>query len=432
MKIERLPKDKQRTVSLNITAVGRQGEGMAELDGQRIYVPGALPGETVTATVREQVDRDVFRASLDSINTSSIGRVTPPCRHYEHCGGCTLQHMRMDAYQTWKLSSIQSLLDQAGIKPETIDDPVFIPHATRRRADFAVSRNSKVIKAGFRARRSHDITDIDECLIIHPDLLNILAQSKPFLARLMKDRSEVGLFLQMVGGQAEAVITGPLNAQTSDMKLMETISEWAHKLNLCRISTRRNERDEAEVLLQPRPIIAHFGAMAVKLPPQAFLQPSAEGEVALTSTVMDMLDDVKGKTYADLFAGCGTFAGRMMDRGNVHAFEFDNQAVAALTNARQSRLKAERRNLFTAPLSAKELKPYAAIVMDPPRAGAQAQAMELAKSDVGTIVYVSCNPSTFAKDVKILQAGGYKLKQLRVVDQFIWSPHTELVALLSR
>jgi 23S rRNA (uracil1939-C5)-methyltransferase len=289
-----------------------------------------------------------------------------------------------------------------------------------------------VIKAGLRARRSHEIADIGECLIIHPELLRVLEQSKTFLVRLMKDRGEVDLFLQMVDGQVEAAITGPLNAGASDIRLMETVSEWAHALNLCRISTRRNERDETETLLQPRPMIAHFSAMTVRLPPQAFLQPSSEGEAALSSAVLSMLEGVKGKTYADLFAGCGTFAGRMLERGSVHAYEFDRQAVAALTDARQSRLKIERRNLFTAPLSAKELKTFAAVVMDPPRAGAQAQATELAKSDVNTIVYVSCNPSTFAKDVKIMQAGGYKLKRLRVIDQFIWSPHTEVVGLLSR
>lgn len=432
MKYERLPPDKQRIISITMESLGRQGEGMAMLDSQRIYVPGALPGETVTAILREQVDRDVFRASLDAVTTHSAEREIPPCRHYEHCGGCSLQHMKMDAYQTWKTSSVYTVLEQAGIKAGNIDDPVFIPHATRRRAGFAVSRRGYTISAGFHGKRSHDITDIDACLLVHPKLLDILERSKPFLARLMKDRSEIGFFIQAIDGQAEIVLTGALAMQAGDMRFIETVSEWVHALDLCRVSMRRNERDEAETLLQPRPMAGHFGSMSINLPPMAFLQPSAEGEAVLANTVMDMLSGVKGKTFADLFAGCGTFTGRLLEKGSVHSYEFDREAVETLNNARQPRLKAEHRNLFTMPLQPRELKNFSAVVMDPPRAGAQAQAAELAKSGIGAVVYVSCNPSTFAKDVKIMQAGGYRLQRLRLVDQFVWSPHAEIVGLLRK
>lgn len=429
MKPERLPKDKQRTLILNIIALGRQGEGMAVQDGQRIYVPGALPGEEVKVTLREQVDRDVFRASLESVVEPSAGREVPPCRHYERCGGCTFQHMKIETYQAWKTSSVHKLLDQAGINAETVDTAVFIPRATRRRAGFAVSRHGNAIKAGFRGNRSHEIADIDECLLVHPKLLDILEHSKPFLARLMKDHSEIDLFIQAIEGQAEIVLTGALGMQTNNMRFMEILSEWVNALDLCRISMRRNQRNEPETLLQPRPMRAHFGSMAVILPPLAFLQPSAEGEAALTAAVMDMLASIKGQTFADLFAGCGTFTGRLLEKGSVHAYEYDRQALAALHQARQPRLKTERRNLFTAPLQPRELKPFSAVVMDPPRAGAQAQAEELAKSDIDALVYISCNPSSFAKDARILQQGGYKLQRLKVIDQFTWSSHTELASL---
>ena len=429
MKPGRLASKEQTSIKTTISALGPQGDGLAVGDGRRVYIPGALPGEMVRATLREQMDRGVYKASLDEIITASPQRVAAPCVHYKQCGGCALQHLEMGAYRAWKVEQVRARLEKAGLHPDIWDDPVFIPEATRRRATFAVLKRGGTLLAGFHGSRSHTIVAIDRCLLLVPELTDILERSKPYLLRVLTDGQAADLLLQGVDGQIEGVLTGKIE---SNLAALEAFSDWTNDLNLNRLSKRRNERDEPEIVVQRQPVLARFGPLCVALPPAAFLQPGREGEAALADAVRVLLEGEKGPS-ADLFAGCGTFSGALLALGAVHAVEIDGPAAAALTSAGAGyNLRVEKRNLFTNPLIPRELDKFNNVLLDPPRAGASAQALQLAASRVRHIVYISCNPASFARDAAILCEGGYRLRRVRIVDQFIWSTHTELAALFTR
>jgi len=231
-----------------------------------------------------------------------------------------------------------------------------------------------------------------------------------------------------VNGQAEIVITGPVGKKGyPDFAVHEAVAALAQQAKVSRVSWRGRDRDEPEILLEISPLRARFGALEVPLPPLAFLQPTAAGEVALASAVMELLPD-RGR-FADLFSGCGTFSGAMLERGTVDAFENNEPAVRALEKARGVKpLQPTYRDLFRNPLRAEETKRYDAIVFDPPRAGAQAQADALAAGKVPLLIGVSCDPVSFARDARALVDGGYTLESVKVIDQFTWSHHVELVA----
>jgi 23S rRNA (uracil1939-C5)-methyltransferase len=245
---------------------------------------------------------------------------------------------------------------------------------------------------------------------------------------ILQDGKAADIFIQTVGGQCEVVITGAVGKKgRPDLDVFETVGQLAQDLKIDRVSWRAREHGEAEVMVEVNPLRAVFGRLHVVLPPLAFLQPTKAGEDALMSAVMDALPD-NGK-FADLFSGCGTFSGPMLARGAVDAYESVESAVRALERSKGTEpLKAHQRDLFQSPLMGDEAERYDAIVFDPPRAGAQEQATALAGSKVPRIIGVSCSPSTFARDARILVDGGYRLLSITVVDQFTWSHHVELVA----
>jgi len=254
----------------------------------------------------------------------------------------------------------------------------------------------------------------------------------PLLASMLQEGKPATAFIQTVGGQFEIVITGPVGERgTPDAAVREAMAALADRLGIDRISWRAHLGDAPAVMIERRPLHARFGALEVALPPLGFQQPTPAGEAALVAAVLEALP-AAGR-FADLFAGSGTFSGPMLARGAVDAFENAAPAVRALDDARYGLpLKAIRRDLYREPLARDEAGRYEAIVFDPPRAGAEAQARELAASAVPVLVAVSCNPATFARDARILIDGGYRLDSVRVIDQFTFSHHVELVAGFSK
>jgi 23S rRNA (uracil1939-C5)-methyltransferase len=436
MKPRRLNDIERDPIALHIASLGREGEGLAVHEGKRIYVPGALTGEDVLAIPTDQIDRDVLRATLTDVLFSAPDRVQPPCAHYSACGGCALQHLAIPAYRSWKKGTVHEHLARAKIAPVVWDAPLFIDAATRRRASFAVVKRNGRVHSGFHGHRSHRMAEIERCLLMRPKLSAALSGAKPWLARLLREGQAGSLFIQEVSGAVEVVLTGPLERTHRPAEQAEVFSEWASASGLSRIAWRPQARVEPETMIAFRPLVARFGGLDVPLPPGAFLQPSFEGELALSETVLAYLADAalpKGAAIADLFAGCGTFSGPLLERGPVHAVEMAASPVAALKAAKAGpRLTIEQRNLFTRPLLTSELKRFNAVVLDPPRAGAEAQAQALAGSGVQVVVYVSCNPAALAKDAATLMRAGFAFRRARLVDQFIWSAHSELVALFSR
>jgi 23S rRNA (uracil1939-C5)-methyltransferase len=408
--------------------LGPQGDGVHRAEAGPVYVERALPGETVEAKM-EKGAGGAARGTLMRIIEPSPHRAAAPCKHYEICGGCSLQHADEAFYRDWKSRIVREALEKKALRPQTWGAPIFLPAASRRRAAFAAVKHKSGVTLGYHRRRTHDVTEISECLVADPVIMACRAKLPPLLAPLLQRGRATDVFIQTINGLSEVVITGPRDKK--GLALHEAVAHMAQAANISRVAWRARERDEPEIMLERAPLMAKFGELNVTLAPRAFLQPTKAGEEVLVRAVMDALP-VTGK-YADLFSGCGTFAGSMLTRGPVDAFEHDAAAVRALSRARGGKpLNAVQRDLFRAPLSPDGLNRYDAVLFDPPRAGAHEQAKALADSKVPRVIGVSCNPATFARDARILTDGGYTLDSVTVVDQFIWSHHVELVAVFSK
>lgn len=348
------------------------------------------------------------------------------CRHFGTCGGCAFQDMPDDAYRALKRSFVVDALAQNGLESVEVDSVIEVRPATRRRAVFKLAKRGGEVRAGFHAAQSHSIVDMHECLVLTPRLFAMVGQLRELFAVLLNDGEDVE-------AHATDTDTGPDIALRWSRKLTPAISaelaRWAQARKIARVTLNGNIATEFAT-----PAIT-FGKARVSLPPESFLQPTREGETVLRDKVLAAIRNAK--TVADLFAGCGTFTFPLAEKARVHAVELDKPALAAIAaTARATQglkpIATEARDLFKVPLSGDELTPYDAVVLDPPRAGAQAQARALASSKVRRIAYVSCNAETFARDARILVDGGYKPGAVTPVDQFLWSPHIELVAAFAR
>ena len=397
---------------LTILRLGHHGDGIAE---GPVYVPRTLPGEVVTGAV------EAGRVAQPRILHPAPQRITAPCPHYRTCGGCALQHARDDFVATWKQDVIRQALAAQGLAAE-FRAPHISPLYSRRRATFAGRRLKKGALVGFHARASDVITPVPDCLILHPDLTAALplledltswAGSRKTALALALTRSEVGLDLAVTGGKA------------MDDGLRAMLGQWAGQSGLARLAW------EGEVIAQMRPPLQQMGRARVAPPPGAFLQATLAAEAAMQAALREICADAR--RVVDLFAGCGTFTLPLAEMAEVHAVEGSADMLAALDRGwRQAvglkRVTHEARDLFRRPLLAEDLSRYDCAVIDPPRAGAEAQMHALAVSDVGCIGAVSCNPTTFARDARILVQGGYRLDWVQLIDQFRFSPHVELAA----
>ncbi|MCK9909005.1 class I SAM-dependent RNA methyltransferase [Microbacteriaceae bacterium K1510] len=407
------------TEQLTITGIGHRGDGVADTPHGAVYVPYALPGEVVTV---EKVAGHPDRRHLVHVDKPSHERVPAVCKHFGTCGGCALQHWSLAEYHQWKHGLVVEALAQAGVIAP-VDEIIIDAHGEgRRRAVLHARRGTHdVLEVGFTAPRAHHIVAIDSCPILTPSLGGAIKAAWA-IAEILKP-AQKPLDIQVTatdsGMDVDVRGSGPLNAAvtTSLAKLVE-----AHKL-------ARLTRHGELVAQRMQPLLT-VGRSQVPLPPGSFLQATVLGEETLARLVIEHVG--KAKRVADLFAGIGTFALRLAEKARVTAADSEASAVKAMERAAQmtSGLKpveAVARDLFRRPHLPMELKGFDAVVFDPPRQGAEAQARELAKSNVKTIVGVSCDAATFARDAKILIAGGYKLVRVTAVDQFRWSPHVEVV-----
>jgi len=407
---------------LTIVRLAHRGDGLAETAAGPVYVPYALPGETVEV---ERVPGHADRRHLLRVDEGSDERIAPICPHFGTCGGCAVQHWRWDRYRAWKRGLVVTALAQAGLATE-VDDLVDAHGEGRRRAVFHARPGSRdILAVGFAALRAHDVVAIDHCPVLAPPLAGALDAAWD-IAEVLKSAGkplDIQITASNTGLDIDVRGSGPVAAP----RLAE-LARVAEKHKLARLTRH------GELVAQRAAPIVTMGRATVVLPPGAFLQATAEGEAALARLVAAHVGDAKN--IADLFAGLGPFALRLAERARVTAADSDADAIAALTRAAATPglkpVVAEVRDLFRRPFAAKELGSYDAVVFDPPRRGAEAQARELAAATVPVIVAVSCNPATFARDAKILVAGGYRMARVTPVDQFRYSAHVELVARLER
>jgi 23S rRNA (uracil1939-C5)-methyltransferase len=419
---------REELVELAIERVGARGDGIAQYRGDPVFVPFTVPGDHVRARLgaRRHGGREGF--VVDWL-ASGPGRGAPRCRHFGTCGGCALQHLDHESYQRIKLRVLHSALERVGIDPGVVGPMRLVP-PERRRARLGISRPRDPrlpARVGYRERFRHNLVDLRECPVLEPALFALIGR----LPQVARD-------LIPPGGSAEATLTRTDSgidllmeaAERPELSACEVLARFAEECDLARIVWRSGP-DEL-VVVERRPVRVLLSGIAVPFPPGAFLQASPSAEMILVEEVLSAVGPAR--PAVDLFAGLGAFAFALACDGPVHAVEGDVGTAAALARAAadQPRATVERRDLARNPLPADALSRYAAAVFDPPRAGAARQAEALAASAVATVIAISCNPASFARDAATLVSGGYRLERVTPVDQFVWTPHLELAATFRR
>jgi 23S rRNA (uracil1939-C5)-methyltransferase len=407
---------------LAIARVGRRGDGIAETPAGPLYVPYTLPGEAAEV---DQWPGHPDRRHLVKIEAASPQRIAAICPHFGTCGGCALQHWAPAPYRDWKRGLVVEALAEMGFDAAIgeLVDPLIDAHGEgRRRAVFhAWRRAGDVLEVGFAALRAHHVVAIDHCPVLAPSLNGAIEVAWAIAEALAAERKPLDIQVTATEAGLDVDVRGSGPLTSARMTALARLAE-AHRL-------ARLTRHGETVAQRALPIVT-MGHAKVVLPPGAFLQATGAGEAALAALVVEHCGTAK--SVGDLFAGVGPFALRLAERAKVMAADNDQEAVVALQEAAKApRLKpitAERRDLFRRPFITKELARLDAVVFDPPRQGAQMQARELAASPVPTLVAVSCNPLSFARDARILVDGGYRLTRATPVDQFLYSAHVELVA----
>jgi 23S rRNA (uracil1939-C5)-methyltransferase len=387
-----------------ILRLAARGDGVGESGA---FFPLTAPGDRVLA---------------DGSVEAGPHRQVPPCRHFPECGGCQLQHVDDEAYAGFLRDRIASALAAQGLAAPDILAPHISPPNSRRRASLRAERGGTL---GFNAEASHRIVDMRECHILRPELFALVAPLRALL-RALKPSATAGVRLTLADQGADVLLE---KVAAEGLAAAEALGAFARAQSLARLAL--DDGYGAQTHWEPEPVTVTLGGVAVPLPHGAFLQATVEGEEALVETVRQALGEAR--IVADLFAGLGTFA--LSIEGRVLAVEGARDAALALKAgaARAGRtIFVEHRDLYRRPLDPAELNRFEAVVLDPPRAGAREQSALLARSSVPRLAYVSCNPSTFARDAAGLVEGGYRFDWVRPVGQFRWSTHVELVGAFSR
>ena len=408
---------------LVITRLGHRGDGVADTPQGPVYVPYALPGETVTV---ETVAGHPDRRHLVHVDTPSHERSAPVCKHFTQCGGCALQHWSLAEYHLWKRSLVVEALAKVELVAP-VADLIDAHGAGRRRAVLHARRGTHdVIEVGFTAPRAHHIVAIDACPILAPGLDGAIPAAWAIAEALKVTDKPLDIQAMATDSGIDVDVRGSGALSPERMTVLARVAE---KHKLARLTRH------GELVAQREQPMLKIGRANVPLPPGAFLQATAEGEAVLARLVMDHIG--KAKRVADLFTGIGPFALRLAERVRVVAADSEASAIDALRRAAATTsglkpVEATVRDLFRQPFATAELKDFDAVVFDPPRQGAEAQARELAKSAVPVIVAVSCDAATFARDAALLVGGGYRLSAVTPVDQFRYSSHVEIVAKFER
>jgi 23S rRNA (uracil1939-C5)-methyltransferase len=414
------------TQTVNIQSLGAQGDGIAHCPDGTVYVPFTLPGETVAiARVKDQ-------GTIMSITEASPDRREPACRHFGPdgkngtCGGCSLQHVQDEPYHDFKRNLVVAALRSKGLDVE-VDPLVICRPGERRRVVFTARKTEKGLLLGFSQANSHHIVAIEECPIAAPAIVSRLDAIRAIGLPLASNAEPFRITVMETLSGLDIAVDGIKSVNDKQRRaLTETVLSMR---GIARVSL------SGEILIEPQKPVIEFGSVKVAPPAGSFVQATKVAEEAMAERVVAHVG--KSKRIADLFCGTGTFTLRLARVGKVHGVEAEDKPLKSLDFAARNTpglkpVTIERRDLFRHPLIAKELKLYDAVVFDPPRAGAEAQCKELARSTVKKIVAVSCNPLSFARDLSILVEGGYRITSVTPIDQFLWSPHVEAVATLEK
>lgn len=418
------------TLEVMVESLGAQGDGLAAWAGQTLYIPAALPGERVRVRTGHRRNDGIVCTLLDVLQPAAE-RIQPVCEYYARCGGCALQHVDDVFYAHWKRARVTEVLAKRGFSDVPVLDPVLIEAGTRRRTTYTVHRRGKGLDLGFNARASHDIVSIERCPLLVAELNALNGPLGELMRAVLDDGARARVLLTACDNGADVLIEAD---QSPTLAAREAIAAFAGRAHVARVSWKELDFP-AEPVAQVRVPKIDISGVLVELPMGAFLQASLEGERAILAQVLAGVGDAA--RIADLYCGVGSFTLPLARQAIVRAVDSLEAPVRALERAAGrtnlgGRVLAEVRDLDRQPLETAELNKFDALVFDPPRAGAAAQAAQIAQCDVPKVVAVSCNPATFARDARILVDGGYRLLDVLPVDQFTFSAHVELVARFER
>ncbi|WP_241767764.1 class I SAM-dependent RNA methyltransferase [Tanticharoenia sakaeratensis] len=397
---------------------------MAEVEGRRMFVPGALPGE------QARVRLGHGPADLIEIETPSPDRVVPPCTLFGTCGGCAIQQLSLPALAQWKADRVGQALMRAGFASVTPKIEQVLP-LTRRRIDLAAKRVSGGVILGLH-RRQGDPVDMTECHILDPRLFALLAPLRIVLASLGALTADGDVLLNLLDSGPDILLATDVELGAADRT---KLAAFARAQGVPRIGWRsRRGRAVAEIVAQTGPVRQNFAGASVSPPLGAFLQAAPDGERAIVKAVIAALPKLNRRdVIAELYAGCGTLTFPLAEHGRVCAFEGDAGASAAVRRAMAGRrIEITARDLGRQPLMSKELSDARLCVLDPPYSGAAPQIGEIAASSLRDVIYVSCNPQALEADASRLHQAGFTLESITVVDQFLWSTEVESVIAFRR
>lgn len=402
-----------------IDRLGAQGDGVADVDGRMVFVPFALPGERIEADVEGE------RGRLLRVLEPSPERVVAICKHFGKCGGCSVQHLSPDTYAAWKRDLVVNAFQARGLEPEV--DALQQPNGKRRRAALKALRSQSGIELGFHEAASHDLVAIEECPVLEPKFVSALPAIGKLIAPLLPKRDEARVTITSTKSGLDVEVDETERKLSPEIRT--GLASGASAIGLARLVVG------GDMVVETLKPFLTFGTAEVSLPPGVFVQAVEAAETEIAQRILAAVG--KTKKVADLFCGLGAFTFPIAAKARVSAFDGSKPAIAALSDAakKTSALKpisAVVRDLFREPLSPLELNEHDAVVFDPPRAGAGAQSQRIARSKVKTVVAVSCNPATLARDARHLVDGGYKIESVTPVDQFIYSAHVEVVAVFRR
>jgi 23S rRNA (uracil1939-C5)-methyltransferase len=408
------------TREVDIVRLGARGDGVAETSAGPVFVAGALPGERVCAGVEGN------RGHIVEVLRASPERIAPICPHFGMCGGCAAQHMSEVVYRDWKRSMVVEAFRHRGLDPE-IADVVLTGTHSRRRAVLTARRIGGEVLLGYHAEGAHDLVNIAQCPVLVADIEQALPALREIATLALGLAKDARLTVLATDAGLDVDVAGAPPMSQPDQR-----SELARLASANRVA--RLMVGGEPVMLNQAPVI-EIGGTRVSLPPGGFVQASASAEAAMREITLGAVG--KARRVADLFCGAGTFTFALARKADVLAVDGDAVLIGALTQAARHTsglrpVTARVRDLFREPLSRKELDGFDAVVIDPPRAGAKAQTEAIARSKIGVVVAVSCNPATLARDARILVDGGYAIERVMPIDQFVFAAHVEAVAVLRK
>ncbi|WP_034988825.1 class I SAM-dependent RNA methyltransferase [Bartonella senegalensis] len=402
-----------------IDHIGASGHGISNSSHGVISVPFTLPGEVAIVSLHGKYGK------LIALEEKSSERIDAVCQHFENCGGCVLQHWHADTYRSWKRQLVVDALKRYGIYV-FVSPLIECGYQNRRRITLTALATRKGHIVGFNRYLSHDVIALEECPVTRLEIISKLDSIKLLCALIGNHTKRFQVTMTSVANGLDVAFEGCI---VRDEYIRQKMVHTALTCGMTRLSV------EGEVLVEQEKPLIYFGDVCVEFPAGGFLQATCEAENIMGDIILAYLK--KAKNAVDLFSGVGTFTLRMAKKMNVHAVENDETALANLDRAARfatglKTVTCEKRDLFRHPLSAKELSCFECVVFDPPRAGAREQVRELAKTTIPRVVAISCNPVTLARDLSLLVAGGYTIEKIIPIDQFLWSPHVEIVAFLSK